>query len=149
MGSSVNSSVGSSVDSSVVSVLSSGVLQSCLIIGSQLLIYLPVKLTTIDEETPTPAQLTALTCTRCSSLEFSVKVVTVSVVIIGSDIRGGFRHVSLSLVRDTLFLNSKLTASFRELSQQLTFVLLFFDFEMEPTITSSHEQPGGKIKIEY
>ena len=44
-----------------------------------------MKLTTIDEETPTPAQLTALTCTRCSPLEFSVKMATVSVVITGSD----------------------------------------------------------------
>ena len=44
----VDCSVGSSVDSSVVSVLSSGVLQCC-IIGNQLLIYLPVKLTTIEE----------------------------------------------------------------------------------------------------
>ena len=33
----------------------------------------------------TPAQLTALTCTRYSPVEFSVKVATVSVVITGSD----------------------------------------------------------------
>ena len=44
-----------------------------------------MKLTTIDEETLTPAQLTALTCTRCSPLEFSVKVATVSVVFTRSD----------------------------------------------------------------
>ena len=61
--------------------------------------------------------------------------------------RGGFRHVSLILVRDTLFLNSKLTASFRELSQQLTFVLLYFDFEMEPTITSSRDSQVAKLKL--
>ena len=33
----------------------------------------------------TPAQLTALTCTRCSPVEFSVKVATVSVVTTRSD----------------------------------------------------------------
>ena len=45
----VEETVGSSVGSSVVAVLSSGCVTKLYIIGNQLLIYLPVKLTTIEE----------------------------------------------------------------------------------------------------
>ena len=78
--------------SPVVAVLSSGttLLYTCMMHVIQSSYYrlqaIPVRvITIIDSVLLTPAQLTALTCTRCSPLEFSVKVATVSVVITGSD----------------------------------------------------------------
>ena len=75
------------VGSPVVAVFPSGTAKlniRCMLIKLVLIIQaIPIRVTTASSLTP--AQLTALTCTRCSPLEFSVKMATVSVVFTRSD----------------------------------------------------------------